>query len=104
MRAGSLTLAVVIGVLFTLSGCLQTALAIRKAIGVGLEDRMKPQHPETGREIVMLGMVHLGEPQFFEEVKNSPYQKIVLLYGKGHWYGLYSSFRGTGFQITEGKL
>jgi hypothetical protein len=241
MRIGLTTLAVLVSTLFAVTGCLRTGLAIHKAMGgAGLEDRMKLQHPETGRQIVMLGMIHLEKPQFFDEirhyldslkrdgyvvfhegvkgdgidslrldtllrkfrrvtgvyltefydnisvgekhviqstsmlglntpgdilvdtdydeliteyekrygeillsdydlrtpltqkykrrkagkekyskynmiytiredhiaeaVRNSPHQKIVLLYGKGHWYGLYPYFRDAGFQITEGKL
>jgi hypothetical protein len=35
----------------------------------GLEKQMKLKHPETGREIVMIGMMHVEKPEFFDEIR-----------------------------------
>jgi hypothetical protein len=40
----------------------------------------------------------------WEELKKVKADKIVLIYGKMHWYGLYPEFKKNGFEIVRGKI
>ena len=46
----------------------------------------------------------IREDHIIETVKATEYPKIVLLYGKAHWFMLYAPLRDMGFEIVEGKL
>ena len=56
---------------FISQGCtIGPRVAIARALRKhGLEKQMKMRHPETGREIIMIGMIHVEKPEFFEEIR-----------------------------------
>ncbi len=65
-------------ILFAILGCvvLFQGCTTSSRVGIartlrkhGLEKQMKLRHPETGREIIMIGMIHIEKPEFFEEIK-----------------------------------
>lgn len=55
---------------FTLSGCVSTIVMVgRMYPSVGLEKRVRLKHPETGREVVIIGMIDVEKPEFFGEIR-----------------------------------
>lgn len=57
-------------VLFIFTECTSIKIiSARTLFGTGLDRCMKLKHPETGREVVMIGMIHVEKPKFFEEIR-----------------------------------
>jgi hypothetical protein len=44
------------------------------------------------------------DPYIASEVLKMDNKKIVLIYGKMHWYGIYPTLKQNGFEITKGKI
>lgn len=69
IRARLLSIVAFLCVISAFSGCATIGLSLYRVMGTGMDTRLKLKHPETGREIVMIGMIHLERPEFFEEIR-----------------------------------
>lgn len=58
-----------LSILFTLQGCTTTTVLWGRAWGTGAKSYTKYINSDTGREVVMVGMIHMEKPEFYDEVR-----------------------------------
>ena len=68
----------------------------------GLMEKYKPNDKTKYNKYYMIHT--LRNDHVKKMVEESEHSKIVILYGRAHWYALYAGIRDMGFKIVEGKL